>query len=136
MTKIHLTSFTFAEPVHCLVSGGEETAKMLDNAVFVGQSSKWENPFIVGLDGDRETVKKLYRDWLLQGDIEPYYDDEAHHFKITGRQLNLDLHELRGKDLVRIDYFQDCHAEVLLELANKKFMPCSWPADESVTVID
>lgn len=100
----------------CSVSGGEKTAKMLGNAVFVGQSSKWENPFIVGLDGDRETVKRMYRQWLLANP--------------------LDLDELRGKHLVRIDYFQDCHAEVLLELANKKFMPCEWPADESVTVTD
>lgn len=86
------------------------------DAVFVGQGSKWANPFkkpdVDTLRGEpdveaayqrggwREAAKLLYRE----------------HLKDEG----LDAEELRGKDLVCTCKLTDpCHADVLLELANR-----------------
>ena len=72
-------------------------------AVYVGRPSKWGNPFIIGRDGDREEVIAKYADWL---------DGMVHN----GR---LDLDELQGKDLACFCAPLPCHADVLIELANK-----------------
>lgn len=78
------------------------------SAVYVGRPSKWGNPFRVGaygtLDGTREEVIEKYRKWITEG---------AGHFLLR------DLHELRGKDLVCHCAPLPCHADVLLELANR-----------------
>ena len=85
------------------------------DAVFVGQGSKWANPFkkpdVDTLRGEpdveaayqrggwREAAKLLYREHLVDEDLDP--------------------RELRGKDLVCTCKLADpCHADVLLELAN------------------
>lgn len=34
------------------------------DAVFIGRPSRWGNPFVIGRDGDRETVIGRYRAWL------------------------------------------------------------------------
>jgi hypothetical protein len=87
-----------------------------DDAVFVGQGTKWANPFkkadVQALRGEpdveaayqhggwREAAKLLYRKHL--------------------RDEGLDPGELRGKDLVCTCKPNDpCHADVLLELANR-----------------
>ncbi len=86
-----------------------------EDAVFVGQGSKWANPFkkpdIEALRGEpdvedayqrggwREAAKLLYREHLLEADLDPT--------------------ELRGRDLVcSCKLTEPCHADVLLELAN------------------
>lgn len=72
------------------------------NTVIVARPSKWKNPFKVA-DYGREQALARYRQYLAE-------------------QLqagNLDLSELRGKDLAcycKLD--QDCHADILLRLAN------------------
>lgn len=80
-------------------------------AVYVGRAmpryalsaSRWSNPFMIGKDGTREGVIAKYADWL------------------DGMVFNkrLDLDELLGKDLVCWCAPLPCHADVLLELANK-----------------
>jgi len=70
-------------------------------AVYVGRGSPWGNPFRVGRDGDRETVVRLYCEWVLE---QP--------------DLMARIHELRGKDLVCFCAPKLCHAMVLRELAN------------------
>jgi hypothetical protein len=87
-----------------------------DEAVFVGFGSKWANPFkkpdvdalrseadvdaAYRRGGWREAATLLYRDHL--------------------RDEGLDPRELRGKDLVCTCKLTDpCHADVLLELANR-----------------
>ncbi len=50
--------------------------------VYVGRPSKWGNPFVIGKDGNRAEVIKLYEQWL--------YENEA---------LMAALGELRGKVL-------------------------------------
>jgi hypothetical protein len=71
--------------------------------VYVGRPSKWGNPFIIGKDGNREEVIKKYRDWLMK---QP--------------SLLNQLGELKGKVLACWCAPQTCHADVLVELANKE----------------
>ena len=85
-------------------------------AVFVGRGTKWANPFkkadTDALRGEpdveaayrhggwREAAKLLYRDYLVEEGLDP--------------------RELRGRDLICSCKLDDpCHADVLLELANR-----------------
>jgi len=71
---------------------------MPENTVYVGRGSKWGNPFPVTTDMPLDKSLELYRDQL----------------DITG------LKELQGKNLAcwcPLD--KPCHADILLELANK-----------------
>ena len=68
--------------------------------IYIGRPSKWGNPFVIGFDGDRETVIEKYREWLLK---QP--------------ELVADLAELRGKVLGCWCAPQRCHGDVLSELA-------------------
>lgn len=67
-------------------------------AVYVGRGSPWGNPFVLGPDGDRKTVLKKFCDEVL---------------------LDLDVSLLKGKDLVCFCAPKECHADLLLEKANK-----------------
>ena len=72
------------------------------NRVYVGRPTKWENPFVIGRDGSRDDVIAKYRAWVVR---QP--------------TLVAALQELRGKDLVCWCAPERCHAEVLIELANR-----------------
>jgi hypothetical protein len=75
------------------------------NTVVVSRPSKWGNPFTVAEYGRSEAVSR-YRVFL--------------QLRPCGNGSRLDLEELRGKNLgcwCRLD--QVCHADVLLELANR-----------------
>ena len=72
-------------------------------AIYVGRPTKWGNPFTIGRDGTREVVIAKYADWLVG--------------MIFNSKLNLD--ELAGKDLVCWCSPLPCHANILLDLANK-----------------
>lgn len=74
------------------------------DAVYVGRPSKWGNPYIIGKDGTRAGVIAKYRKWLMG---------------MSQLSLLFCLSELRGKDLVCWCAPLPCHADVLLELANK-----------------
>lgn len=87
--------------------------KMPDGAVYVGRPTIFGNPFIVSADRSAASATNLFRQWL----------DGS---KGTGggglRRMNvlLRLDELRGKDLACFcPLDQPCHADVLLELANR-----------------
>ena len=71
-------------------------------SVYVGRPTKWGNPYHMGIHGTREEVIQRYRDWLL--------DNE---------ELMRSLSELRGRDLSCWCAPLPCHADVLLELANR-----------------
>lgn len=80
------------------------------DAIYVGRPSKWGNPFKIGqlYQGrilTREDTIGAYRDWLL-------YSDAC-------QTLLPDIRELKNKDLVCWCAPLPCHADVLLELANK-----------------
>ena len=72
------------------------------DAVYVGRPSKWGNPFFVGASGTREVVIEMYREHIIEM-LEARPDD---------------IKELKGKDLVCWCAPLQCHADVLLELAN------------------
>jgi hypothetical protein len=81
-----------------------------DNCVYVGRGSKWGNPFVIGKDGSREEVIEKYRAYLL-----------------SSEKLMSELKELKGKDLVCWCSPDKCHADVLMELANKPdFIVAEW----------
>ena len=74
------------------------------NAVFVARPSKWGNPFRIGKDGSRQEVITKYRAYLdfmmAQGELDP--------------------RELRGLDLICHCAPLPCHADILLEIANRE----------------
>jgi len=71
--------------------------RMPPDAVSVTRPGKWGNPFTVAEYG-RECAIQKYREWVI----------------------GKDLSELRGKNLAcYCPLDQPCHADVLLELANK-----------------
>lgn len=70
--------------------------------VYVGRPGKWGNPFVIGRDGTRDEVIAKYRAWI-----------------VTQPARMAALAELRGKDLVCWCAPLPCHADVLLDLANR-----------------
>lgn len=88
-------------------------------AVVVSRPTPWGNPFVVGRDGTSEQCVYLYRN-LIAGYVcltcktDLASQREAMKFAYTH------LGELRGKSLAcwcNLD--KPCHADVLLELANR-----------------
>lgn len=71
-------------------------------AVYVGRPSPWGNPFKVGRDGDRREVIRRYKEYLR-----------------SRPDLMTRLPELRGRDLACWCAPKECHADVLLRLANR-----------------
>jgi hypothetical protein len=70
--------------------------------VYIGRPSKWGNPFVIGKDGDRDTVIAKFKHWLH-----------------TQPQLMAALPELKGKRLACWCAPLACHGDVLAQLANK-----------------
>lgn len=70
-------------------------------SVYIGRPSKWGNPFILGIDGNRAEVVAKYARWIQ-----------------TQPQLLADLPELKGKHLMCWCAPAACHGDVLLALAN------------------
>lgn len=123
--------------------------KMPPNTVYVGRGSIWGNPFVVGsqsgifdgLDGrplgfrdqpeilipslSLERCIELYRD-LVSGSVSPEMYPFGHewsremHKKCGGHPSEIARLFLKGKDVACwCPLAQPCHADVLLELANK-----------------
>ena len=99
--------------------------RMPPNTIYVGRPSKWGNPLRARTrsDGGRKAVLRAYRQLIETGAVRV-----ANHMTISGadwethRQYVLEnISQLRGKDLAcwcSLD--QACHADVLLELANRE----------------
>lgn len=80
--------------------------RMPENAVYVGRPTIWGNPF--------ETMGEFHL-WL-RGSIRAMPEDHSRRAEILRR-----LPELKGKNLACWCKVGDCcHADVLLELANKE----------------
>jgi Domain of unknown function (DUF4326) len=78
-------------------------------AVYIGRSSKWGNPF----SHQPNTIAK-FKVATREEAIERYRE-----YLIVENPLYADLHELRGKDLVCWCHPLPCHGDVLIELANR-----------------
>ena len=75
------------------------------DAVYVGRPTKWGNPYKMEDNwNDREAVVNMYKELL---DMNDELANEARA-------------ELKGKDLVCYCAPQACHADVLLEIANRE----------------
>lgn len=91
------------------------------NAVNVARPGKWGNPFIVGKHGSRTECVRMFR-LLCGGFLCVSADSEcvaAQHRFLQHAKKNIE--HLRGKNLAcwcRLDG-KPCHADVLLEAANK-----------------
>lgn len=72
--------------------------------VYVGRPSKWGNPFRVGVHGNRAEVMDMYYEWIWHDDREQLREDAKR--------------ELRGKVLGCHCAPQQCHAEILADIAN------------------
>lgn len=99
--------------------------RMPEGAVYVGRPTKWGNPFSVaacieaGFARDHAQAASVcwqaYNDWIRGGTSWEWPGSDE-----LRRKTLADLGEIRGKDLAcfcGID--QPCHADVLLELANR-----------------
>jgi hypothetical protein len=99
-------------------------------AIYVGRPSKWGNPFPVDCYGQEGAVDRFKR-WIT-GNMsarEMSESSRCDRWSVPGRDVSLvtvrhrvvaDLHELKGKPLMcwcSLD--KPCHADVLLEIANK-----------------
>lgn len=69
--------------------------------VYIGRPSKWGNPFVIGIDGNREEVIEKYADWIIE---QP--------------ALMKCLPELRGKILGCYCKPKECHGDILKRLAD------------------
>lgn len=69
--------------------------------VYIGRGSIWGNPFVIGKDGDRDTVIKLYEEWFVE---QPELVDKVKN--------------LEGKILGCYCAPQKCHGDFLLKRAN------------------
>ena len=89
----------------------KRTDKIPPDAIYVGRPSKWGNPFKIGqtYQGkvmNRQDTIDAHKDWL-------FYSNE-------GMALLSSIGELRGYDLVCWCAPLPCHADILLELANRE----------------
>jgi len=72
------------------------------DAVYIGRGSKWGNPHILNVDGNRAEVIRKYEVYLRH---RPDLIEAAKK-------------ELKGKDLVCCCKPKACHGDVLLSIAN------------------
>ena len=70
--------------------------------VYIGRPSKWENPYKIGVDGNRKEVIRKYKDMILNSDL-----------------IN-DIEELRGKVLGCWCKPKKCHGDVLVEILERE----------------
>lgn len=95
--------------------------RMPENTVYVGRGSKWGNPFKVGSECVRCKMS------AGGGELSNTVADNDHavqlYKRFTAREVRIQIEahqELKGKNLACwCKENQSCHADVLLELANK-----------------
>lgn len=75
----------------------------IKDAVKIDRGTRWGNPFVMGIDGDRDDVCNLYEQyakWRLE--LQPNW-----------------LDDLKGKDLACHCAPKRCHGDTLIRLANQ-----------------
>jgi len=89
-------------------------------AVYVGRPSKWGNPYKVGAS---KFILGIPRGVSESGRLTRKEAIERYEWRLRATEIGATLmeqiDELRGKDLVCWCAPLPCHADVLLELANK-----------------
>ena len=94
--------------------------RMPSGAIYVGSPTKWGNPFVIGVDGDREACVELFIHLVDNGllCISAAKESVSAQNALMDVVTN-DIEELHGHDLAcwcPLD--SPCHADVLLEIAN------------------
>ncbi len=92
--------------------------RLPDGAVKVDRTTKFGNPFVVGRDGTRAECVDLYTK-MLAGYLALASGPSIEEQKAARRHVLENLEYLRGKDLACWCKGSPCHADVLLELANR-----------------
>lgn len=88
-------------------------------AVHVARPGPWGNPFVVGKHGDAAYCVDLYK-LLLSGLLRLAPDPDIEALKQIRSHASAHLGELRGHNLACwCKPGAPCHADVLLELANR-----------------
>lgn len=96
--------------------------KLPENTVSVTRPGKWGNPFKVGeiMWDPRVEGMSLTTPQSVEQCVELYRIYMESGLKKKGTWMSKDIHELRGKNLACFCKIgEPCHADVLLELANK-----------------
>jgi len=83
-----------------------------EDAVVVSRPSRWANPFRIGFDGERGECISLYRRALLNGEL-PFSVADVRK-ELAGRVLACWCHPN-----------EECHADVLLEIADGGPIPAA-----------
>jgi len=97
--------------------------RMPEGAVCVDRSTPWGNPFIVGQDGTAAECVRLYR-ILLAGKICISCNAPPNAQQAARDHVIDHWRTLRGRDLACwCRAGQPCHADVLLEIANREPPP-------------
>lgn len=73
-----------------------------EGSIYIGRPSKWANPFVIGKDGDRNTVKDKYIAYM-----------KDNHQLIADARV-----ELKDKNLLCHCKPGVCHGDLLLQIAN------------------
>jgi hypothetical protein len=87
-------------------------------AVNVARPGKWGNPFIVGQHGKRDYCVALFIH-MFEGLLCISVDHECVEAQKAYPKTERMFKELKGKNLACWCHAGPCHADVLLELANK-----------------
>lgn len=97
---------------------------MPDNTVKVDRTTKWGNPYRAGVHMDHQHAVDLHRMALVTGKCtaasDGSYGVTAEDVALYCLGVRMEIEQLRGKNLAcwcGLD--QPCHADVLLELANR-----------------
>jgi hypothetical protein len=88
---------------------------MPPNTTKVDRTTKWGNPFVIGLDGTREECIELYKRHVAGDEVTTRKDVLAARALVASSAS-----ELRGRDLACwCPMNEPCHGDVLLRIANR-----------------
>lgn len=91
--------------------------RMPEGAVYVGRGSRWGNPYKVG---ENLWTPQGFKLWASHQDVVTAYREDLAIGACDVPEPEEIRHELAGKDLACwCPPDQPCHADVLLELANR-----------------
>ena len=94
-------------------------ARLPAGAVLVTRASRWGNPFTVAAYGRDEAITR-YREWITSGTDRFQVGPQGRPRFLDPVRCRAELPTLAGRDLAcACPLDQPCHADVLLELANR-----------------
>jgi hypothetical protein len=91
------------------------------DTIRIDRITPWGNPFIIGINGDRDTVCDLYERWLKEWELngrEIKYNIGIREY--SNKWVIEHIEELKGKNLACWCSPLRCHGETLVALANKE----------------